>query len=270
MEKKTTADTATSVMTPRLKRLKIMDMSSGIACILGGMNETKARAKVKQTRDEVMQAIRRAAISEFSQHGFAGASTQAIAERAGLSKSALHYYIDDKETLYADLLGELLAVWMTLVEFDDEVETPAEILARYIRDKLKYSFQNPELSRIFTTELLSGGHRLEKFWPNAVGNTNRTVAVIKRWVKAGKIRHLDPWLLMMHLWAMTQYYADYAIQAEKMLRRPMTDRALQSHVLDELVAFVLAGCGLSPPTHSARDHSSKLRDHSLKPGGHRT
>jgi TetR/AcrR family transcriptional regulator len=208
------------------------------------MNETKARAKAKQTRDEVKHAIRNAAIIEFSQHGFSGASTQAIAERAGLSKSALHYYIEDKETLYADLIGELMAVWMKLVEFDDELATPADILARYIREKLTYTFENPELSRIFTTELLSGGHRLEKYWPDAVGNTNHAVALIQKWVKAGKIRDLDPWLLMMHLWAMTQYYADYAVQAEHMLRKPMTDTALQSHILDELVAFVLAGCGL--------------------------
>jgi len=221
------------------------------------MNQTKARTKAKQNRDEVMHAIRRAAISEFSQHGFSGASTQAIAARAGLSKSALHYYIEDKETLYSDLIGELMAVWMQLVEFNDESDTPPDILARYIRQKLTYTFENPELSRIFTTELLSGGHRLEKFWPGAVGNTNRTIALINKWVKAGKIRELDPWLLMMHLWAMTQYYADYAIQAEKMLRKPMTDRALQSHILDELVAFVLAGCGLSLPSHSARDHSLK-------------
>jgi len=221
------------------------------------MNETKTRSAAKQARDEVMRAIRRAAISEFSQHGFAGASTQAIAERAGLSKSALHYYIEDKETLYADLIGELMAVWMKLVAFDDELDAPADILARYIREKLRYSFDNPELSRIFTTELLSGGHRLEKFWDGAVGNTNRTIAVIKKWAKAGKIRNMDPWVLMMHLWAMTQYYADYAIQAERMLRKPMTDPALQAHVLDEMVAFVLAGCGLSLATHSARDHSLK-------------
>jgi TetR/AcrR family transcriptional regulator len=215
------------------------------------MNEIKIRAKApqarskgKQTRDEVKHAIRRAAITEFSQHGFAGASTQAIAERAGLTKSALHYYIEDKETLYADLIGELMAVWMKLVEFDDHLETPADILARYVREKLRFSFDNPELSRIFTTELLSGGHRLAAFWPGAVGNTNHAVALIKKWVKAGKIRDLDPWLLMMHLWAMTQYYADYALQAEKMLRKPMTDTTMQSHILDELVAFVLAGCGL--------------------------
>jgi TetR/AcrR family transcriptional regulator len=56
---------------------------------------------------------------------------------------------------------------------------------------------------------------------------------------------------------MTQYYADYAIQAEKMLRKPITDSVLQTHILDELVAFVLAGCGLMPAAHSARDPTLK-------------
>jgi TetR/AcrR family transcriptional regulator len=204
------------------------------------------RTKAKQNRDEVMEAIRRAAISEFSQQGFAGASTQAIAERAGLTKSALHYYIEDKEALYAQVLGELMASWAKMFEFDEELEQPNEILARYIREKLTFTFKNPELSRIFTTELLSGGHRLARFWPDAVEGTNRKVLMVENWVTTGKIRALDARLLIMHIWAMTQYYADYAIQAETMLNTPLRGRKTQALILDELVAFVLAGCGLTP------------------------
>lgn len=203
------------------------------------------RTKAQQNRDEVMDAIHRAAISEFSQQGFAGASTQAIAKRAGLTKSALHYYIEDKEALYAQVLGELMASWEKMFEFDEELEQPNEILARYIREKLAFTFKNPELSRIFTTELLSGGHRLARFWPDAVESTNRKVAMIENWVKTGKIRSLDARLLIMHMWAMTQYYADYAIQAEAMLNTPLRGRKTQALILDELVAFVLAGCGLT-------------------------
>jgi TetR/AcrR family transcriptional regulator len=204
------------------------------------------RTKAKQNRDEVMDAIRRAAISEFSQQGFAGASTQAIAERAGLTKSALHYYIEDKEALYAQVLGELMTSWEKMFEFDEELEQPNEILTRYIREKLAFTFKNPELSRIFTTELLSGGHRLARFWPHAVESTNRKIVMIDNWVKTGKIRALDARLLIMHMWAMTQYYADYAIQAETMLNTPLRSRKTQALILDELVAFVLAGCGLTP------------------------
>lgn len=193
-----------------------------------------------------MKAIRHAAIREFSQHGFAGASTQAIAEGAGISKSALHYYIEDKESLYLQILAELMDSWAHLFEFEKSIGTPAEILSDYLRQKLTFTLKNPELSRIFTTELLSGGHRLERLWPDAVESTNRRVVVIEQWVHSGQIRPLDARLLIMHMWAMTQYYADYAIQAEKMLGTSLRARKTQKQVLDELIAFVLAGCGLMP------------------------
>jgi TetR/AcrR family transcriptional regulator len=209
------------------------------------MTKTTTPAKTRQNRTEVMDAIRRAAISEFSQHGFAGASTQAIAERAGLTKSSLHYYIADKESLYAEVLGDLMASWAQLFEFGGESGEPAEILAQYVRQKLKFTFKKPELSRIFTTELLSGGHRLQQFWPDAIASTNRQVTMIEGWVREGRIRTLDARLLIMHMWAMTQYYADYAIQAEKMLGASLRARKTQEHVLEELVGFVLAGCGIA-------------------------
>ncbi|MCY0853192.1 TetR family transcriptional regulator C-terminal domain-containing protein [Cupriavidus sp. D39] len=198
----------------------------------------------KQSRLEVMDAIRRAAIREFSQHGFAGASTQAIAEGAGISKSALHYYIEDKEALYSLILSELMSSWAKLFEFDKKAGTPAEILSDYLRQKLTFTLKNPELSRIFTTELLSGGHRLERLWPDAVESTNSRVAVIERWVESGQIRPLNARLLIMHMWAMTQYYADYAIQAEQMMGASLRSRKTQKQILNELIAFVLAGCGL--------------------------
>ena len=52
-----------------------------------------ALSRAKQGRERILGAIREAAIAEFSRHGFKGASTKAIAERAGLTKPQLHYYI---------------------------------------------------------------------------------------------------------------------------------------------------------------------------------
>jgi len=206
------------------------------------------RNSPRQSRIQVLAAIRRSAIREFSLYGFAGASTQAIAEGAGISKSALHYYIEDKESLYVQLLSEVLAVWDTLFEFGSVSadQPPAQILDRYLREKLAFAFKNPELSRIFTTEVLSGGHRLKQLWPGAVSGTDRTVAVVDGWIRAGRIRALDARLLVMHLWAMTQYYADYAAQAEQMLGKSLHMRKTREHIADELVAFVLCGCGLAP------------------------
>ncbi|WP_449104901.1 TetR family transcriptional regulator C-terminal domain-containing protein [Pseudomonas mohnii] len=199
----------------------------------------------KQSRKEIMDNIRAAAISEFSQHGFIGASTQAIAERAGLKKSQLHYYIEDKESLYAEVLGQLMSAWSKLFVFGAEGScTPRQILSDYVRQKLEFALDHPEISRIFTNELLSGGSRLEAFWPSALSITQGKVDRLQMWVDQGIVRPLNPRLLIMNIWALTQYYSDYAVQAELILGKSLQSPELQREILDELVSFVLAGCNL--------------------------
>ncbi|WP_249673166.1 TetR family transcriptional regulator C-terminal domain-containing protein [Pseudomonas abieticivorans] len=161
------------------------------------MNATPTPAKPtrspKQSRQEIMDNIRAAAISEFSQHGFIGASTQAIAERAGLKKSQLHYYIEDKESLYAQVLGQLMNAWSKLFVFGaQDSATPRQILGEYVRQKLEFALDHPEISRIFTNELLSGGTRLEGFWPGALSTTQSKVDRLQTWVDQGILRPLNP------------------------------------------------------------------------------
>lgn len=79
--------------------------------------------------------------------------------------------------MYAEILGDLMARRKKQFDFDDESDEPAHILARYIRQKLGFAFDHPELSRIFTTELLSGGQRLAQFRPDAVESTDRKLDI---------------------------------------------------------------------------------------------
>ncbi len=202
--------------------------------------------RTKLTREQAMAAIQDAAIIEFSQQGFTGASTQAIAERAGLTKSQLHYYIDGKESLFDQILSHLLDTWAELSEFDEHHVDPAKALTRYVRRKLEFSLDQPELSRIFTTEMLSGGHRLQRHWPRMIELCERKLAVIDGWIAAGKLVPMNSRLLLMHIWALTQYYADYALQAEKMLGAPLDTPPRRAELIDELTAFVLRGCGIAP------------------------
>ena len=199
----------------------------------------------KQSRQEIMRKILDAAIAEFSQHGFQGASTQAIAERAQLKKSQLHYYIEDKEALYSQVLGMVLDSWRNFFVFDAEPElTPREALSDFVRVKLDYALENPELSRIFTMEVLSGGARLENYWPGAMEATHAKVARINSWVADGSLRPLDGRLLIMHIWALTQYYSDYTLQAEMLLESSLTAPEVRQKIEQELIQFVLSGAGL--------------------------
>src|SRR6202046_273211 len=60
--------------------------------------------------DLTRKAILRAAIREFSEHGLAGARTEAIAESAHVNKALLYYYFKSKSGLYQAAIEEVSSV----------------------------------------------------------------------------------------------------------------------------------------------------------------
>src|ERR1700753_2067275 len=81
--------------------------------------------------DATRKAILRAAIREFSEHGLAGARTDAIAESAKVNKALLYYYFKSKRGLYAAALEEVsgIVVERTLAALDPGY-SPGERLLR--------------------------------------------------------------------------------------------------------------------------------------------
>lgn len=197
-------------------------------------------------RERILAAIRAAAITEFSLHGLKGTSTQAIAERAGITKPQLHYYIAGKEELYGELLMQVLHDWKVVFAFDSANNDPAKVLSDYVRQKLDHALDNPEMSRIFTREVLDGGRNLERYWPNARDWTQKKVNIINGWMAKGLLPPMDAHLLLMHIWALTQHYADFALQV-RVMRGQAPDAPLERALITrEVIQFVLRGCGLPP------------------------
>ncbi len=203
-------------------------------------------SRTRPGRERIMAAIREAAIAEFSLHGLKGTSTQAIAERAGLTKPQLHYYISGKDELYEELLMQVLHDWKVVFSFE-AANDPARVLATYIRAKLDHAFDNPEISRIFTREVLDGGRNLERYWPNARAWSQKKIDIINGWMARGLIPPMDARLLLMHIWALTQHYADFALQVRVMHGLPPDAPLPRETITREVTAFILRGCGLTPP-----------------------
>lgn len=202
------------------------------------------RSTPRQNRERVLAAIRAAAIAEFSENGLKGTSTQAIAERAGLTKPQLHYYIQGKEELYEELLMSVVADWRGM--FDPGSSDPGKVLGDYIRSKINLAFDKPEISRIFTREVLDGGRMLEKFWPDARKRTREKVAAINGWIARGLMKPVDAHMLLMSIWAMTQFYADSALQVQQLRKPSQPGWAPEREALvEELTRFVLRGCGIA-------------------------
>ncbi len=199
----------------------------------------------RRSREQLMAAIHAAAIAEFSENGLKGTSTQAIAARAGLTKPQLHYYIQGKEELYGELLMSVVSDWKGM--FATDSSDPAKVLGDYIRSKIYVAFDKPEVSRIFTREVLDGGHNLEKFWPDSRRRTRQKVAVINEWIKRGLMKPVDPHTLLMSIWAMTQFYADSALQVQQLIKPGQANWVPDRDTLvKELTTLILRGCGIKP------------------------
>jgi TetR/AcrR family transcriptional regulator len=205
---------------------------------------TPAPRSARQGREQIMASIREAAIAEFSEKGLNGTSTQAIAARAGLTKPQLHYYIDGKEQLYEELLMSVVTDWKGM--FDAGSTDPGKVLGDYIRAKIYLAFDKPEVSRIFTREVLDGGRNLEKYWPDSRRVTRAKVTVINGWIARGLMEPVDAHTLLMAIWAMTQFYADSALQVRQLMKpgsaswTPDRDKLVR-----ELTTLVLRGCGIA-------------------------
>lgn len=196
------------------------------------------RSDLAQKRGELREVIRDAAIAEFAELGLRGASTQGIADRAGISKNKLHYYIDSKEELYQDALSHIMAVWADLFDGVPLEQGPNAFLSDYIARKVGFSLDHPAEVKMFTGEVMRGAPMLVHHWAGSRDATRRAASRIEAWVAEGLIRPVDPMMLQFHIWAMTEAYAVLGAEVRFMLGvegdTPL-DRAAISAEITEMV-----------------------------------
>ncbi|MEM9342344.1 MAG: TetR family transcriptional regulator C-terminal domain-containing protein [Pseudomonadota bacterium] len=163
----------------------------------------------KVRREEILEA----ALEEFAQHGFRGASINKIAARAEMSTPRLLYHFKDKEALYRALLKSTVMLWHGPLQMLTDTDEPIEEICAYIRRKLEMSRKFPRESRLFAGEILLGVPlgKTEVFDPLRE-TFDAKIALLQRWIDAGRIAPVDPHHLMYSIWATTQHYADFAPQ----------------------------------------------------------
>lgn len=99
------------------------------------------RARHTRNPTRAQEAILEAALAEFGAHGFAGARTAAIAERAGVSTQLITHHFGGKQ----GVLDELRRRWMVDNEGQsDESRTFRESVAAHMKNVLA----NPDWSRL--------------------------------------------------------------------------------------------------------------------------
>ncbi|GAB3111880.1 TetR family transcriptional regulator [Aestuariicella hydrocarbonica] len=198
-------------------------------------------------RERNIEQILNAAEQEFVLHGFKGASTQAIAERAGLPKANLHYYFKNKLTLYNAVLENIIDLWNSGLQDITAADDPAEVIEKFIRFKARLSFTHPRASKIFATEIIQGAPQLKEHLRTDQREWVKTrTQVIHTWIEAGKMRPIDPANLIFLIWGATQHYADFDCQVLTVINKAEYDEEYIEHVSQQLCEIIMLGCGLTP------------------------
>lgn len=173
------------------------------------------RTRIQQEKREL---ILEAALEVFSAHGFRGSTIDQIAEAAGMSKPNLLYYFRRKEEIHETLIQRLLDTWLAPLRELDDVGDPLTELRSYIRRKLEMARDYPRESRLFANEILQGAPRIMPLLEGELKSlVEEKVAIIKGWMRAGKIVRTDPRHLIFSIWATTQHYADFDVQVRAVL-----------------------------------------------------
>lgn len=175
----------------------------------------RGRTRIQKEKREV---ILEAALEVFSTNGFRGSTIDQIAEAAGMSKPNLLYYFRRKDDIHTTLMQRVLDTWLAPLREMDATGDPLSELRSYIRRKLEMARDYPRESRLFANEILEGAPRIMALLEGELRNlVDEKAAVMKGWMRDGKIVKTDPRHLIFAIWATTQHYADFDVQVRAVL-----------------------------------------------------
>ncbi len=195
-------------------------------------------------RRENERAIQAAAEKVFAEFGFRGATTQMIADRAGIPKANLHYYFPTKLALYRKIVEEIFSIWLEAADSFDGNSDPVKALSRYIDKKMEISRSHPHGSKIWANEIMHGAPIIQDFLETTLQEwTESRIAIIQQWIDRGLIDSIDPRHLLYMIWATTQHYADFAHQINTLNGGRRFSDAQWENACGDVKNIILGGIG---------------------------
>jgi len=114
-------------------------------------DQTPRKARTAERR----QAILAAALEEFSTRGFEATRLDDVAKRATVAKGTIYLYFRDKETLFQELIRDMLTPIIGTIQNVGATEAPLAVLADRLIDMfVREVYETPrrEIIRLMITE----------------------------------------------------------------------------------------------------------------------
>lgn len=159
-----------------------------------------------------------------------------------MSKSNIFYYFASKEELYIAVLSYVLSVWLVPLNSISVEQDPIEALSTYIEAKLQLSKKLPEASRLYAMEMMQGAPHLKSTLKGPLKKSvSEKAQVIEQWITDGKMAPIEPMHLIFSIWALTQHYADFAVQVEALTGKTLSNRAFYAQTVSSVQQLLLGG-----------------------------
>jgi AcrR family transcriptional regulator len=189
--------------------------------------EISRKASPLPTRAEkTQQRIRKAALTEFAEKGFEGASVRAIARKANVPDALIHYHFGSKEGLWRSIADEV---------FDDlHARSDAAVAASDVdglgkvrlrtRNLLYYDLERPEAQAFIAREYRQQSPRLRYIIDTYLGErfTSALVA-IEAAQAADELPAGDPRLLYVIITSLAFALVERAGEIEMLMGRSVAD-----------------------------------------------
>ena len=147
-------------------------------------------ASREERASERRQAILSAALDEFSQAGFAAARLEDVAKRAGIAKGTIYLYFRDKETLFQEIVRDMLAPVVGSIEALGKADVPMRELAERIVALFVheiYKTRRRDVIRLILTEGRRFPHLAEFYYTEVLARVLKAVRnVLRRAAERGE------------------------------------------------------------------------------------
>jgi TetR/AcrR family transcriptional regulator len=188
------------------------------------------------------QQILDAAEQEFSRHGLNGARMSAIATRAGVTTATLHYYFENKESLYREVLQRPVdEVEAKLGQLNLDGLSPEESLKQIVRLAIANETQNPQRQMLWFQEA-SQNQGIYFKECNVLSLHEHLLKILEQGIAEGIFRPIEPFLALTYILSICLFY--FTVHENWKHLTPEIDRLsperIEEHT-EAAIAFILAG-----------------------------
>jgi len=162
------------------------------------MSKTKSYARDTNTETAILEAAGRI----FTRSGYAATRMEAIAAEAGINRALLHYYFRSKERLFKMVFEQnfkqFYANFVPIIQSDEPIEDRIRKLVSAETDML---LEHPDLPLFVLTEVARSREFISETMDVSKlrGIFAELALVLLTEAEKGKIRPVDPRLVIMHL-----------------------------------------------------------------------